>query len=247
MSQQEATETSVGEPVSGFQEIARQLGLSKEEALTASPKTPETTEEPKSKEQVKSDEEGKKLVDNYSKLIQEASEELYATYLVRAKEDENFLSRLISSKESPKLKMAAKILKNNPEFGASTIEEFTRNSVRNQAGDDPLAQDRAELKEVLENFKRETAKTQWETQKERNQVTGEFATLVDQIHSEHPSLPFGDVAILAKGRMGGATVNRASTALPLGGVSLPSDTKPKFDMAMARRMHLTEKDLEKFL
>ena len=245
MSQQEVV-TPTSEPGNSLADVAKELGLVPDDlsslgrnSQVLDPTSPAEQEEPKKEEG------GEQLVDTLSSRIQEASEDLYATYLLKAQQDPSILDNLVDAKDRVSLRHAAKLLERNPKlFGASTIDEYRTQRIKKQAGDNPLAQDQAALRDEFTRLRQGLEKSQWETEKEKHKVGDDLSRSVDSIHSENPNLSFGDVVILAKGRMGHLGIQpKVATAIPFGGVSEPSRATPQFDMSLARRMHITEKDL----
>lgn len=187
-----------GKPLSAPVDVAFELGLT--DTTSQQEETEEKSEA--DSEQKKSDEKGKKVVDNYSAKIQEESEQLYEIRSYRAKTEDGYLDKLIAGDPTDQ-KFAKKILDRNSEhFGASTIEEYKVKRAKEQAGDDPTAQAIAEMKakqEVLEANQKSKA---WDEWKKENSVTGEVAKIADQLHEQNPSLAFGLVIDAARGRMG---------------------------------------------
>ncbi len=187
----------------------------------------EEPEEPEEKTpQEKADEEGKTVVDNYSQEIQETSEELYGTYLLKAKDDPDFLKTLAESDDKTKRKFATKILERNDEFGASTIDDYLQKvkvKVKVDETEDPTAKRLVEVEAKVESNENQLAKDRWESWKRTRQVEegSDFDSLLDEIKSSHPTMGENDVMILAKGRQGGIPAQTKEESSTVAGAGSP--------------------------
>ncbi len=173
-----------------------------------------------SEEQKKSDEHGQRAVDNFSKQIQEKSEELYGIDLNLAMKDPSHIDKLLEGSSKDK-KMAEKILERNAEhFEAATPDEYQLNKKKAEAGDDPVKQKLAEIDHQMKKDSEEKKKSDWKAWKKDNSVEGEAVTLADQIHSDHPDMDFGLVMAAVKGLSKGERVTTkeavATGAVPPG-------------------------------
>ena len=256
MSQEEATPESkpiskewmktlgLGEPQGQEQPVVPDLTVTSQ----TPPETPPSAEKPEVDEQKKADAEGQKVVDNYSAQIQEEAESLYGTMLLRAQTEEGYLQKLVDSPDKTKRKFAEKILSRNPElFGAGSVEEYKKNLAIASAGDDPIAQRVAAVEHETKELSDKHQLAEWETWKKEAQITGEFGSLVDELHSQYPSVTRGDIVALAKGKLGGngpAITKKSSTAVP-GGSSISSSDDP-YTSPLARRFIKNPTDVKKF-
>lgn len=188
-------------------------------------------------EEVIDDPNAKKLVDKYSAKIQETAEELYANMLYRAKTEDGYLAKLAQSQDKTEQKLVKKILERNPEFGASTPEEYRLLTEKQQAKDDPEAQERIDLKHRLNTQDQKLKELEWDKLKERNGIDGDFGQQVDDLHSQHPDLPFGKIVAMAKGLSGGsATPQTKREASFASGGANPTQTEDVFSSPLAKRL-----------
>jgi len=192
------------------------------------------TEDPKP--EAIDDPNAKKLVDKYSAKIQETAEELYASMLYRARNEEGYLAKLAASQDPTEKKLVKKILERNPEFGASSPEEYRLLTEKQQAKD-PEAQERIELKHKLNSQDQKLKELEWDKYKEKNGITGDFEVLVDDLHSQHPELPEGKLVAMAKGLSGGTASpqTKQGASFATGG-SNPAQTEDAFTSPLARRL-----------
>jgi hypothetical protein len=261
MSQEEATPGPAPIPAKPIsKEWMKTLGLGEPQGqepkvvpdLTVTSQTPPETppSAPKSEddEQKKADAEGQKVIDNYSAQIQEEAESLYGTMLLRAQTEEGYLQKLVTSTDKTKRKFAEKILSRNPElFGAGSVEEYKKNLAISSAGDDPIAQKVAAIEVQTQELSNKQQLAEWETWKKEAQITGDLASLVDDLHSQYPLVSRGDIIAMAKGRLGGngpAITKKASSAVP-GGSSISSSDDP-YASPLARRFLKNPADVKKF-
>lgn len=210
--------------------------------------TPPSAPNAEDDEQKKADAEGKKVVDNYSSQIQEKAEELYGTMLLRAKTEEGYLQKLVHSTDKTERKFAEKILSRNADlFGAGSVEEYKKNLAIASAGDDPKDQKIAAVEHEVKELSEKQRLAEWETWKKEAQITGDFASLVDDLHVQYPAVSHGDLVAMAKGRMGGngpAISKKASAAVPGGSAFTQSDDP--YDSPLARRFIKDPAAVKKF-
>lgn len=203
-----------GEPQRELSDAARRLLLDDEPELEED--TPADDDQP---------EDGKKpkIVDDYSATIQSLAEEAYATAVIRAEQDPSILDSLLGSDDKVKKRLAQKLIERNSHLfgGAKSIDEYTKNKAIASAGDDPVQKKLAEQDHELKSIRSRQESQEWEAWKKDRNITGDFATIVDQVHSEYPSLPREKAVALAKGLSdsGAVTSSKGGASMPVGGGS----------------------------
>lgn len=240
-------EQPTGEPQGA---LATALGV------TNTPKTPEgetsTTQGEKSADvPVEKSAPGKPdAKDTYSAKVQELAEEAYAWAANQARQNPDFLEKLVTSGDPTDQKLATKLLARN-DFGAKTIDEFKKNVILKKAGDDPRDRAIAELRMELNELKTGSGAKDWQSWKKENAVAGEAETLADQVRSEYPTMSNADVLALVRGKLGITHVptqkeqmgygrgglgavpeeNSVDTESPLARALLPRDVKKTTEFA----------------
>lgn len=238
--------SGAGEPQGQNAAMAAALGLSLSQEQPA-PLPPADTKEALTKPEAQ--EEGAKTAENYSKLIQDHAEELYGTLLLKAKADEDYLASLIDSKDPTERKYARKILERNADqFGAATPEDFKALRAKLAAGDDPTAQKLAEIEARQLSQDQKLRESEWETWKDKNRVTGDLAKVADELHSEYPAMPRGDLIAFARGKLGIAptvSAKESSSAAP-GGANPPLSEDPTSSPLAKKLLRQQTSDTRKF-
>lgn len=188
----------------------RALGVKPEQKPADNKTPPDKKPDSRSPDQIKSDEEGKKLLDIHSAEIQRTSEELYATESYRALSEDGYLDKLIANPNPVAQKMAKKILERNAEhFGASTIEEYSEAKAVKDAGDDPVAQKLAKQELRIARSEKQLKESEWKAWKAESAITPELGVVADQVRKEQPNLSYPDIIHIARGRSGIAPVRIA--------------------------------------
>lgn len=224
-----------GEPVNdALARLAEKYGqdVSTEETTDTS----QTGEKPViSDAQKKADEEGKKVVDAYSKVIQEHAEQLYETLSYRAKTEDGFINKLLESKDKTEQKMAKKIIERNAEhFGAATAEEYRLNIAKKNAKT-PEEAKLLETEHKIAAIEQKQSEQQWQTWKKENSVSGEAAAIADEIRAQYPEMPYGLVMDAVKGRLGGNTVSTKTASSVVGGsVAAPQEQEIDISSPLAK-------------
>ena len=235
-------EVPSGEPLAASVDVAAELGLSEEKE--------EEPAEDVSDEQKKSNEEGQKVVDNYSAKIQEHSEQLYAISVQRVKTEPSHIETLIEGDKDDR-KMAVKVLKNNPDiFGAGTIEDYQVVQARKQAGNSEAAQELAEIKQRQKNLEDRQSESNWLAWKGQNSVLGEAAELADTIRNDNPNMPWGLIMDAVKGRMGNkeGIMSKPSASTAVGSAAPPEGEEVDLQSPLARSLlrNVNRKETAKF-
>lgn len=221
-----------GEPGDVDPGLAASLGVTLPEAQSNDSDSSEdssTTEESSAEvsEVEKNEEKSDKVLDNYSAKIQEHSEELYASLSYRSKNEEGFLDKLIASDDTLDRKMAKKILnRNSDHFGVDNIEDYEVKRAKESVGDNQTAQKLAIQEAEIKSLKKKQSDSDWQTWKTSRQVESDskFDTELNEIHSEHPELPYTDVIMLAKGRLGDSPVtSKDSASTTMGSSGAPQE------------------------
>lgn len=143
------------------------------------------------------------LGENLESFVQRNSEEAYAIALNRAKNEDGYLDKLVSSKDPIDQRLAKKLIEKH-DFGSKTVEEYRKSLREKEIGDDPLKLQLAEMNDRLERMEGRSNERSWSQWKKENAVTGKAAEIADDIHRRYPDMPEGEVMEFVKGKMGGS-------------------------------------------
>lgn len=235
-------------PYQGTSGEPQEVNAAMASALGIGSKDEEETQTPPALSDEKAQEEGQKTVENFSKAIQDASEELYGTMLYRAKNEDGYLTTLIESKDPIERKMAKKILERNKDFGASTVEDYQLLRKKEQAGDNPQAQDLIEVKHRQEKLEQKQSDAEWDNWKSTNAVSGELAEAADAIRLKYPDMDRGEIIAFARGKMGisSSAPSKPGSSAAFGGSSAPSQEDPTSSPLAKRLLRGSSTETKKF-
>lgn len=143
------------------------------------------------------------LGENYESFVQRNAEEAYAVALNRAKNEEDYLAKLVASKDPIDQRLAKKLIEKH-DFGAKSVDEYRKNLRNKEIGDDPLKLQLAEMNDRLERMENGSNERSWTQWKKENAVSGKASEIADDIHKRYPDMPEGEVMELVKGKLGGS-------------------------------------------
>lgn len=243
---------SSGEPKGQQSDIAKLLGVEDPDEDDE-----DTTDEDDDEEQDRSEgtgakaakaKEKKDAAENYAAKIQVQSEELYAINLKRAREEEGYLDKLISSNDPLDQRMAKKLLERN-DFGSKTVADYKKSLLKKAVGDDPVKQELAEIKSSLQELRSEKKTEAWSNWKKENSVRGEAAKLADEIRARYPDMEPPEVLDMVRGKLGVSNLSSMKEEAFAGSRSaMPETNETDLNSPVARKMlkGIDVKALKKF-
>ena len=210
-------------------DMAKALGVSLEEKQETPSSEPVDT---------KADEEAEKVIQSREARIQEKSEELYRTEERLALKDHEYLQKLVDSTDTMDRKLAGKILKRNAEtFGASSPEEF-KLKLAKDAVTDPAEKKTVEMDFKLQSLELKQKEAEWSKWKSDNKVGEDLSTVADELLATYPSMPYGDLLAMARGKMGLSQTSskKLSGSAAVGSSGAPETEESVYSSPLARRL-----------